>query len=105
MPFIKYIERIRYIDTLVRKKCTGDLKCLSKKLLLSKSAVSETLRDMKELGFPIKYSKARKSYFYKESGRMTDHFFQKDLSDQDLRQISGGQNYFEIFLEPRNAGM
>lgn len=69
MSFEKYIERFRHIDSLINKKATGDTKCLAKKLGLSRSATLEYLREMKELGFPIKYCKKRRSYYYEEEGK------------------------------------
>ena len=59
---------------------------------------------MKEMGFPIKYSKDRNSYYYEEKGKMTNRFFVKDIPDEGLRKITGGNNYFQIFLEPNNNG-
>ena len=104
MSFIKYLIRIKYIDCLIRKGATGDLMTLSKKLKLSKSAVSYILKEMKEVGFPIKYSKDRSSYYYEEKGKMTEQFFLKDMADEELRKITGGKNSFQICLKSNNTG-
>lgn len=104
MSFIKYLNRIKYIDCLIRRGATGDLMTLSKKLELSKSAVSYILKEMKEVGFPIKYSKDRNSYYYEEKGKMTEQFFLKEMSDEELRKITGGKNSFQIFLKSNNTG-
>ena len=54
---------------------------------------------MKEIGFPIKYSKERSSYYYEEKGKMTEQFFLKDMPDEELRKITGGKNSFQIFFK------
>ncbi len=79
MSILKYIERLRYIDYLLRTKASGDANSLSKKLHLSRSATLEYLKEMKELGFPIKYSYRRKTYYYDEEGAMTKNLFDKYL--------------------------
>ncbi len=79
MSILKYIERLRYIDSLLRTKSTGNSDTLSKKLHLSRSTTLEYLREMKELGFPIKYSYRRKTYYYEEEGEMAKKLFNKYL--------------------------
>ncbi len=81
MSILKYIDRLRYIDFLLRTKATGDSNSLAKKLNLSRSTTLEYLREMKELGFPIKYSFARKTYYYYEEGGMTNDLFNKYLKE------------------------
>jgi len=73
----KYIDRLRYIDFLLRTKAAGNAKCLARKLSLSRSCALEYLKEMKELGFPIKYCCKRKIYYYDEEGKMTDNLFHR----------------------------
>ena len=83
MPILKYIERLRYIDFLLRTKSTGNADALAKKLNLSRSSTLKYLREMKELGFPIKYSFRRKTYYYDEEGEMTINLFNKYLKREE----------------------
>lgn len=105
MPIKKYIKRFQYIDSLVRRKGTGNIKCLSKKLNLSRSSTLEHLKEMKELGFPIKYSKERSSYFYEEEGNMVDRLFVKEITREDLKAINGGKTFIQLFLQSENTGL
>ena len=105
MSFEKYIERFRHIDSLINKKATGDTKCLAKKLDLSRSTTLEYLKEMKELGFPIKYCKKRRSYYYEEEGKMVDHIFLKEITNEELKKISGGKSFFQLFSESENTGL
>lgn len=70
---------MRYIDMLLRSKAAGNITSLSKKIKMSRSATMEYLREMKQLGFPIKYCPKRKIYFYNENGKMTEQLFDKNL--------------------------
>ena len=83
MSILKYIERLRYIDFLLRTKSTGDSNALARKLNLSRSATLEYLKEMKELGFPIKYDYERKTYYYYEEGEMSRNLFNKYFKDEE----------------------
>jgi bacteriocin-like protein len=103
MSFIKYFDRFRHLDSLIRLKATGDIKSLEKKLGLSRSTTLEYIKEMREMGFPIKYSKSRTSYYYEEEGKMVDHLFIKELTDEELKKINGGKTWF--FLKSENTGL
>lgn len=75
MSIIRYIKRLKYIDYLINRKATGNLEVFSKKNRLSKSAMSEVLNEMKEMGFPIKYDRVRGTYYYNEPGEMIQSLF------------------------------
>lgn len=87
----KYIDRIRYIDTLIRTKATGPTKQLAKKLNLSERQTLEFLKEMKELGCPIKYSRKRQSYYYDAEGEVSISFFDKHFAGiKKNNDIKGG---------------
>lgn len=77
MGLAKIINRLKYIDYLIRKRATGDLSSFSKRNGLSKSTLSEILNQMKEMGFPIAYDRSRKTYYYHENGQMIPTLFLK----------------------------
>ena len=80
MSVLKYIQRIKHIDHLLRTKSSANLKTLCRKLNLSRSTVIEFLKEMKALGFPIKYDRKTHLYFYYEEGRMIDKLFIKKIN-------------------------
>lgn len=108
MSLHTYIERMKYVDYLIRRKATGDLTHLSGKLNLSRSQTCEFINEMKQAGFPIKYCRKKGSYYYTEKGRLVTHFFETNLSTENrlrpnlssnqLRSISGGTDFFHFFL-------
>ncbi len=106
MSLSTYMERLKYVDDLIRRKATGDLSSLARKLKLSKGHTVIFINEMREQGFPIEYSRKLKSYFYSEDGNVTRNLFEKkkstienkpiELSANQLRKISGGATFFNI---------
>ncbi|MDP1844748.1 MAG: hypothetical protein Q8K64_15130 [Sediminibacterium sp.] len=106
MSIVKYFKRIQYIDQLIRRKATGNIASLAKKLSLSKRATFLYLNDMKELGFPIQYGNDCNCYYYEENGKIVDTLFIKDnsqtsenefgkvLTRKEAKKINGGEGFF-----------
>jgi len=74
---IKYINRIKFMDHLIKRKATGNLETFARKNRISKSTLSEIIQEMKELGFPIKYDRTRNTYYYEQDGEMIKCLFLK----------------------------
>ena len=98
MSLRKYLARLKQTDYLIRKKATGNSASLAKKLNLSKAGVYKFLQEMKDEGFPICYRKKRKTYFYTEEGKMAEELFEKEISNGQMRKISGGKSFFIFFF-------
>ncbi|MCF3110621.1 hypothetical protein LL912_17680 [Niabella sp. CC-SYL272] len=98
MAILKHINRIRFIDHMIKKKATGDLESFASKNNLCKSAMAGVIQEMKELGFPIKFDRMRNTYYYAEDGKMVDALFIRNghiLSREDIAKIeSGGELCF-----------
>ncbi len=91
MPLLKYIARLKRIDDLISKKSTGDSFSFARRLNLSRSMLLVYLKEMKELGFPIKFTKSKNSYYYEEEGKLTTSLFEKrHLTREELKKIGGG---------------
>ncbi|MEP7237503.1 MAG: hypothetical protein ABI685_06555 [Ferruginibacter sp.] len=93
MPVQKYIERVRYIDAKIRTKSTGSAKQLAKNLNLSERQTLEFLKEMKELGCPIKFSRKRNSYYYDAEGEVSISFFDRHfagMKKNDADKTGGG---------------
>lgn len=64
MSLLKYIERLKRMDDLIRRKATGSVDEFAGKLGISRSQVSQDLLELRQLGAPIKYCNYRKTYYY-----------------------------------------
>ncbi len=94
MSIIKYIERLRRMDDLIRRKATGTPDEFASRLGLGKSVLMQELCELKELGAEIAYCRERKSYCYEQE------FILKigKLDNSKQQELKGGQNYFDEFI-------
>jgi len=78
MGILRQIKRLQYIDYIIRRKATGSLETFAEKNRLSRSGLAVILQEMKEMGFPVKYSRQLNSYYYEEEGEMVKCLFVKE---------------------------
>lgn len=90
MSLIRYYSKLKLMDDLIRKKATGNQQTFCKRISISRSLLNNYINEMKLLGFPIEYDRARCSYYYKEKGRLVNSLFHRELSESDTRLIKGG---------------
>lgn len=72
----KQIERLKYMDYLIRIESTGSMKEFALKLNISRSTCGEYLRFLRELGAGIHYCPYRKSYKYEAPTRLVIGFLE-----------------------------
>jgi len=88
-------DRVRRMDTLIRRKATGNPGEFAQRLGMSKSGMHYMLRKLKEdLGAPVAYDKRRGCYYYQEEGLIEMGF--RTLSEIEQRKINGGFRKFPI---------
>lgn len=64
MSLLKYIDRLKRMDDLIRRKSTGTPDEFSQKLNISRSQLLQDLKELKELGAPVDYCHISQSYHY-----------------------------------------
>ncbi|PCJ00495.1 MAG: hypothetical protein COB15_03005 [Flavobacteriales bacterium] len=58
------------------------------------------LKELKEIGVPVKYSKLKESYYYTKQGRLQFNFIEvTPLKIDDLKKISGGYQILPSFFQ------
>lgn len=91
MAFLRYFRKIQLLDRLIKRKATGNQETFAHKAGMSRSLLNLYLSEMKEMGFPIVYSKERNTYFYQEEGNMVTSLFEKtEMEKKELKKYSGG---------------
>lgn len=105
MSLKKKLSRLQYIDSLISRKATGDTITLAKKLNLSRSQTLEHIKEMKEVGFPIKFCRCYNSYIYTKNGKLVHQLFHSDLSKEEMRTISGGVSALHLFPKSDYTGL
>jgi predicted transcriptional regulator len=88
MSFIDNKEKLERLDQLIRLKATGNLNELANKFDSSKRTISRTIKDLKEIGCPIYFSKELNSYCYEYPGKLIIKF--EELDNSELYKIKGG---------------
>ncbi len=102
MSIKKNLDRLEYVDFLIRTKATGDTNALAKKLHLSRSYTLACIKEMKELGFPIKYSLSEKHYYYEEEGMMVKNLFIRAGKEGGGSKNQELKKRFYFFLKSEN---
>lgn len=64
MAIIKYLERLKRMDDLIRRKATGSSEEFARKMGLSRSSLMDYIKSLKELNAPIGYDHFLNSYYY-----------------------------------------
>src|SRR5690606_469039 len=91
MGIHKYYKRLQLIDYYIHKLTTGNLDAFARKMRISKSMLSEYIREMKEMGFSIDFCRQRNSYYYYEEGRMVDKLFDSVVRISEMSKLKGGR--------------
>ena len=84
MDVLKYVEKIRRIDQLIRMKATGTPKELAKKMDVSESTLYEYLKLMKDINAPIIFDNILKTYIYSEKVNFRFSFEHQEISENNL---------------------
>ncbi len=81
MPHTRFIETVRRVDDLIKRKATGTPAAMAKKLGVSERTWYNLLEQLKlEYQFPIKYCRNRECYYYADNAPHWDDFTAKVLS-------------------------
>ncbi len=99
MKLLNEKERIEYLDQLIRLNATGNAHTLAVKLNVTDRTVFRMLNQLKKLGCPIYFNRAKNSYCYEYEGHIVIKFEKTKINNIDLQKISGGnakitKNYF-----------
>jgi hypothetical protein len=70
MNYPELLEKIKYIDYLIRIRATGSPVELANKLKISLRSWHNLNQELKQLGAPIAYDKSARTYYYKENVKL-----------------------------------
>lgn len=100
MALLKYIERIKRMDQLIRMKATGNAAAFAEKMGLSRSVLMEYLSELKSMGAPIMYCSERQSYYYQQDCKLI-----LDFQPKEQEKIKGGINFLNYFGQSEYTGL
>lgn len=90
MSIIRYIKKLELLDSLIRKKATGNQEEFCRKAKMSRSLLNNYINEMRELGFPIDFDRKRGTYYYTEEGKLVSRLFERKMDQDEFRNIEGG---------------
>src|SRR5688572_25468499 len=93
MSLLKYVERLKRMDDLIKRKATGNAAEFAGKLNISQSQLFQDIKEMKQLGAPIAYCATRRSYYYERNCRLVFDFAQEG------HEIIGGTDSTRLQLD------
>ncbi|HTH58446.1 MAG TPA: HTH domain-containing protein [Cyclobacteriaceae bacterium] len=96
MSLLKYIDRLKRMDSLIKKEVTGTSNEFAEKLGISRSMLMENLNELKELGAEIAYCSYRRTYHY------TNKF---SIVIGAAETVTGGINFFRSPILPDTYGL
>jgi len=82
----KQIVEIKEINELIQKRKTGTPAELADKFNVSERKVKGIIKDMRDLGCPIQYNVAKKSYVYTKQG-VFKLGFEEDKSERIVNAV------------------
>lgn len=82
-------DKIDRLDKLIKLKATGSPQQLAKKLDMTERTVYRIIKQLKEMGCPIFYDKARKSYCYEKQGELTFKFISQNPNNKAAKENGG----------------
>lgn len=97
MKFVEQIERLQYLDELIRKGNTGPPRELARRLGISRSQLYNLIDYFDDFGIHVKFSRTLNSFYYNNQDKNLEIKFSiKVISEKKERTIHGG--YFTLFL-------
>ena len=101
MKMIHQLERIKKINRMIKSANTGSPKEFAGELGISESHFYRYIEELQEMGIPILYSRARRTYYYENNTELSLSYSIKLISDYGTKEIIGGCETFssQIFNE------
>lgn len=91
MKALEQIERLKQMDNLISKQCTGSPSNFAQKLGISKSYLYEELGYLKSLGLNVRYSRTYASFLYSNHLRLKASLQLSVISMDETQKINGGE--------------
>lgn len=109
MSLYQYLNRIRRLDALIRRRSTGPPAELADKLNISERWLYNLLAELREdLNCPIRYSRRFRSYYYAQKGRLRLGFdlhteIEEPVEPYNQRSVRGkGTRTCPVYLPIQN---
>ena len=89
MPIKKYIDRLRRMDDLIRRKATGTPEEFALRMGVQKSTLLLYVKELRKIGAEITYNRDRQSYQYEGKKKFRIGFYELSESDMETKKAGG----------------
>ena len=102
MKAFEQLERFKRMNKLIKDETTGTPEKFAARIGISPSHLYRCIDEIKELGAPISYSRARETYFYEFGFDLKVSYSIELISKETAKKIAGGfwlKNTSLLFFE------
>lgn len=71
MQLLKTVQQLEHLNYLIRTHSTGNPSAFASRLQLSERQLYRLIEELRDLGFPIRYSVKQHFYYYSEDVELT----------------------------------
>ena len=105
MKFAEQIERLQYLDKVIRKKKTGRPEVLARRLGVSRSQLYNLISYLNDIGMEVRFSRMQNSFYYNCPDKDLEiQFSIKIITDQKAHTIYGGGFVFFQSIKTKLKG-
>lgn len=90
MKALQQLERLKWINEMIKSKSTGSPEILCNKLSISRRQLFKDLEIFKDMGAEIAYSKIRETYYYPNGHELEISYSFRIIPKTETRNINGG---------------
>lgn len=90
MNMITQLQRVQKINRMIKSARTGSPKEFADELGISESHFYRYIDELHEMGVPVQYSRARRTYYYENNTELSLSYSLKIISDKGAKEIIGG---------------
>lgn len=90
MVTLKYIDRLKRMDQLIRQQHTGNSDEFAERMGISRRQLYNLIEELKDFGLPVSFSRRAQTFFYAHNCRLEINIQVKDLDKQDYYVYEGG---------------
>jgi predicted DNA-binding transcriptional regulator YafY len=98
MKLFEYLDRISMMHKLVSRQKTGTPEEFARQLGVSRTSLYELIDELRSRGAPISYSKATKTFFYRQPYDIAITCSLRPMTYNEEKENIGGINIFSKIL-------
>lgn len=92
--FFKHLNRLQFLDQLIRQQSTGNADSLAAKMGISRRQIYNFLNELRDFGLEIDYQRDINSFVYRKPYRINVIVDIQEISREEALENKGGSFFF-----------